>query len=168
AQPPPPQIFAASEGVEQPDPARGREAERHRVDREVAPREVFGDRRGPDGWKSARTCIGLSSSRREVQSVSGRSDSRRSKPAMDPDGSAQLLRDLPSQRYGIPLDGEIQIAYRLPEEQIPHRSPHEIERDSGSTCDSPRQLETFPQGGRQPRRRSPFAFRLPPFSPHYS
>ena len=101
-----------------------RQSQRQRVDREVAPREVLGQRGAErDVGERARPLVGLAPRGRQVEQHPVRADGRRPEAVVRDHLAAGPLRHPPRHRHGIALDDEIELARGPLEQRVADRAP---------------------------------------------
>src|SRR6516165_4510391 len=109
AKPPACQIEAAAERIDQAE-LTGGELDRHRIDREVAPSQIIGDRRGQYARQRAGSLVALRARGRHVDAAELRClDRGRQEPTMLDDRAAERLGEAMSQYRAVALDDDVEI-----------------------------------------------------------
>ena len=111
-------------GVEQRAEPRPAERDRHRVDREVAPRQVLGDARRADLGQGAGALVGLAAGPGDVDLVLA-------EPGLG-GREALVLDHLPAEPLGdlggVSLDDEVEVVAAAAQQQVAHRPADQEDR----------------------------------------
>jgi hypothetical protein len=118
---------AAAGVVEVADVVAG-EPDRHRVDREVAAREVLGERRGRYPRQLAGRVVGLLPRAREVVGPDRGHDGRRAEALVLPRLAPKPVGDRARGRASIALDGDVHVVRVGPAQEVAHGAADEIGR----------------------------------------
>jgi hypothetical protein len=119
-------VLAAME-VDEFAGARTAQAERHRVDREIAASQIISKRSRSHSRQSARPRVRFCSRAREVQSHTDTFDYSRSEPSMADSSCVELSGK--GLRHGdrVAFDDQIDVTHRNIEQEVSHCTAHKIE-----------------------------------------
>jgi hypothetical protein len=131
AQHPRGEVVAAAERVAQLAEAARREAHRHRVDGEVAPRQVVVQARRLDDRQRARLGVALAARAGDVQHVLRHLDLRRPERLVHDHATTERRRQRTGERDAVPLDDEVGVVGRAPQEQVANRPADQVDARAG-------------------------------------